>query len=378
MAFQQAGTEGMRLTSTGLGIGTSSPSSYATDARNLVIASSGNTGMTIRSGTTSTGVISFANAENSTSNNGIVSFNHNDLSLNFNIYGTGRSYRFQSAGTEVMRLDSSGNLGIGTTSITSGAGWTSRLVLADATAPALIVRGPNSQEGSVGVNNGVFIDSLGNTTGTNNNIIFRNTSTNSSFTANERARIDTSGNLLVGTTSSIGNNGVLQVKRTNAGACLYLETDSSSGTQNVVDIVNAANAAIGQMIRFWVNGYGVTQVGSISTTTSSTAYNTSSDYRLKNTVIPMTGALAKVALLKPVTYKWNNDGSYGEGFIAHELAEVVPDCVTGEKDAVDENGKIKPQGIDTSFLVATLTAAIQEQQTLITQLTARITALEGA
>jgi hypothetical protein len=74
----------------------------------------------------------------------------------------------------------------------------------------------------------------------------------------------------------------------------------------------------------------------------------------------MTGALAKVALLKPCTYKWNCDGSDGQGFIAHELAEVVPQCVTGAKDAVDVNGKPQYQGIDVSFLVTTLTAAIQE------------------
>ena len=101
-------------------------------------------------------------------------------------------------------------------------------------------------------------------------------------------------------------------------------------------------------------------VGAISTSGSSTTYSTSSDYRLKNTVAPMTGALAKVAQLKPVTYKWNADGSDGEGFIAHELAEVVPDAVTGAKDAVDADGNPVYQGIDTSFLVATLTAAIQE------------------
>jgi hypothetical protein len=91
----------------------------------------------------------------------------------------------------------------------------------------------------------------------------------------------------------------------------------------------------------------------------------------------MTGALARVAQLKPCTYKWKVDGSDGEGFIAHELQEVVPQCVTGEKDAVDAEGKPKYQGIDTSFLVATLTAAIQEQQALIESLTARITALES-
>ena len=74
----------------------------------------------------------------------------------------------------------------------------------------------------------------------------------------------------------------------------------------------------------------------------------------------MTGALAKVAALKPCTYKWKVDGSDGEGFIAHELAEVCPQAVTGEKDAVDSEGNPQYQGIDTSFLVATLTAAIQE------------------
>jgi hypothetical protein len=115
-------------------------------------------------------------------------------------------------------------------------------------------------------------------------------------------------------------------------------------------------------------------VGSITFTSTATAYNTSSDYRLKNTIAPITGALAKVALLKPVTYKWNVDDSDSQGFIAHELAEVVPECVTGEKDAVDANGNPKYQGIDTSFLVATLTAAIQEQQALIQSLKARLDA----
>ena len=91
----------------------------------------------------------------------------------------------------------------------------------------------------------------------------------------------------------------------------------------------------------------------------------------------MTGALEKVAALKPVTYKWNVDGSDGQGFIAHELDEVVPGCVSGEKDAVDAEGKPVHQGIDTSFLVATLTAAIQEQQSLIIQLQADVAALKS-
>jgi hypothetical protein len=120
-----------------------------------------------------------------------------------------------------------------------------------------------------------------------------------------------------------------------------------------------------------------TEVGSIVCTESATTYATSSDYRLKNTIEPMTGALAKVALLKPCTYKWNADGSDGEGFIAHELAEVCPQAVVGEKDAVDEDGNPKYQGIDTSFLVATLTAALQEAHGLIKSLETRISALEA-
>ena len=67
-----------------------------------------------------------------------------------------------------------------------------------------------------------------------------------------------------------------------------------------------------------------------------------------------------MAALKPCTYNWKADGSDGEGFIAHELAEVVPQCVTGEKDAVDAEGKPVYQGIDTSFLAGLYAAAIQE------------------
>jgi hypothetical protein len=171
----------------------------------------------------------------------------------------------------------------------------------------------------------------------------------------ERARIDSSGNFLFNKTSTAASG---------SGVCF--QTNDTSQFYRGGD---------GQAIQFFRSS---SQVGSISVTGTNTAFNTSSDYRLKHNVQPMTGALARVTALKPCTYKWNLDNSDGEGFIAHELAEVVPGCVTGEKDAVDEDGNIKPQGIDTSFLVATLTAAIQEQQALIASLTARIAALEGA
>jgi hypothetical protein len=184
-------------------------------------------------------------------------------------------------------------------------------------------------------------------------------------------RIDSSGNLLVGTTSVLGS-AKLAIKGTSSALAVQCDNGSSaisisntSGTSNYNAMVIYNNTAFG------------TIVGSINCSGSTTNFNTSSDYRLKENIKPMTGALEKVQALKPVTYKWKIDGSDGQGFIAHELQAVVPDCVTGEKDAVDADGKPVHQGIDTSFLVATLTKAIQEQQVLIESLTTRLTALEA-
>jgi hypothetical protein len=122
---------------------------------------------------------------------------------------------------------------------------------------------------------------------------------------------------------------------------------------------------------------GTNTRGTITTDGSTVSYNTSSDYRLKENVKPMIGALETLAKLKPVTYSWKENGSNGQGFIAHELQEVVPDAVTGEKDAVDKDGKPVYQGVDTSFLVATLTAAIQELSAKVDTLQAELNTLKG-
>ena len=111
-------------------------------------------------------------------------------------------------------------------------------------------------------------------------------------------------------------------------------------------------------------------VGTISVTTTATAYNTSSDYRLKENVHPMQNALATVAELKPVTYTWKADGSDGQGFIAHELQEVAPYAVTGEKDGE------QMQGVDYGKITPLLTAALQEALAKIEMLETRIAALE--
>lgn len=166
------------------------------------------------------------------------------------------------------------------------------------------------------------------------------------------------GDVLVGTATALSNAAKIQISA-GTGASITTETTGTSAT----DHVNFRNA----------NG----KVGTITTNGTATSYNTSSDYRLKDNVAPMIGALAKVAALKPVTYKWKSDGSNGQGFIAHELQEVVPDCVTGEKDAVDSDGNAQYQGVDTSFLVATLVASIQELKAIIDTQATRIAALES-
>jgi hypothetical protein len=141
----------------------------------------------------------------------------------------------------------------------------------------------------------------------------------------------------------------------------------------------------GTAIQFWTdNGSTRVAAGAITSSGSSTSYTSSSDYRLKDNIAPITGALNIISSLNPVTYTWKSDGSPGHGFIAHELQEVVPDAVVGEKDAVDSDGNIKPQGIDKSYLVSYLTAATQElsaKNTVLEQslasATARLDSLES-
>jgi len=271
---------------------------------------------------------------------------------------------FGTSNTERMRIDSSGNVGIGTG---SPAG---RLHVCDSTAVNGTIRLGSS---------GVYYSDIQNIYA---NDEFRLSSYGGSqkmtfyLNGSERMRITSDGAFLLGTTTQNGATGISFSNAADSaayGKSMYMNSPYS-GTRNAISFA-----------------YNSSGVGAIVTGTSSTSYNTSSDYRLKENVAPMTDALAKVSALKPVTYTWKLDGSSGQGFIAHELQTVVPDCVSGEKDAVktvnelDEDGNVigtkevpEYQGVDTSFLVATLTAAIQEQQALIENLTTRLAVLEGA
>jgi len=267
----------------------------------------------------------------------------------------------QSAGTTAITVDTSQNVGIGT-----------------ASPNALLHLSKNSGAADLRMSVGgtLYLNMYASASDTTFNnvaatpLIFETTNT-------ERMRIDSSGNLLVGTTTAVstftasGTSNVAYISQTTgAGYPLQLNAQSNAGSYYILN--------------FLKNGTGISNITSNGTTIS---YNTGSDYRLKNNIQPLTSALETVSKLKPVKWDWKEFWGEGssQGFVAHELQSVVPECVTGEKDAVetytDEDGneqtRPKYQGIDTSFLVATLTAAIQEQQALITQLQTQITALNA-
>jgi hypothetical protein len=209
----------------------------------------------------------------------------------------------------------------------------------------------------------------------------------------ELMRISSNGDVFL--TSTGGN-----VSSTVSG--IALRNPRTSGPINI----GSGNVTDSRDFVHFVNGNGT--VGSISTSGSATAYNTSSDYRLKENVTPITDALSRINQLKPSRFNFISESDKTvDGFLAHEVQEIIPEAINGEKDAMrdeefeltprvdevtDEDGNVITeavdavmetrsvpdyQGIDQSKIVPLLTAAIQEQQTIIEDLKSRIEKLEG-
>jgi len=266
--------------------------------------------------------------------------------------------------TQAMTLDASGNLGVGTTSpsarvhVVGGSAG-------NLNAPAVYIQNnrfltfQNSAGSAWGM--GIYADSSDNGwIGAVNNLTF-----NTGSGATERARIDSSGNLLVGTTSALG---------TAARLAILFDEQAAIGAT-----LRSSNATTGGSFMYFQNSAGA-NAGSISHTGStSVAYNTSSDYRLKEITGPVTGAKQFIMALQPKQGTWKADGSKFVGFLAHEFQEVSPTSVSGTKDAVDANGNPVYQSMQasTSEVMANLISLVQEQQAIIESLTTRITALEG-
>ncbi len=137
-----------------------------------------------------------------------------------------------------------------------------------------------------------------------------------------------------------------------------------------LSIVSTANPTSVTYVAFSTN-YS-SPYATISGNGTTITYGTSSDYRLKTNVTPLIDSTAKVKALKPCSYSWVKAPEIqSQGFLAHELAEIVPQAVVGEKDAVNADGSIKSQQVDLSYVIPLLTAALQEAF-------ARIEALEAA
>ena len=253
--------------------------------------------------------------------------------------------------TERLRVDSSGNVGIGTTSPDEKLDVEGNLRVestsSNGTYVAIRNGATNGRSYRIGSN---FVSGAGELA------IYDDT------VGAERMRIDSSGNILFGVTSApsgvVGGSGFIPL---------------SNGRSRL----DMASTTTGEStIQVFVNPNGT--VGSIVTNGSSTTYSTSSDYRLKENVDYDFTALDRVAQLKPARFNFIADEDKTvDGFIAHEVQDIVPEAVTGEKDAVDDEGNPEYQGIDQSKLVPLLTKAIQEQQTQIEALQSEINNLKG-
>jgi len=336
-------TQSMIIDSSGnVGIGSTAPTSDgAAIADNLVVKSTGSTGITITS----------PDANNATLNFGSAS--DNDYFGIQGFYNSGSPFgRFSTGGTERMRIDSSGNVGIGTTDI--GAKLSVRSAASSSITNVLDVGNAQNAAGTghgamirlhctTDENRGVAIASSSNTNyATDNDMLFY---TSTSSTMYERMRISSSGNLLVGTTSSVSNGSEGIELRGDFG---YFKTARNN------------TASVGHWLLYNSNG----NVGSVTTSGSATAYNTSSDERLKENIVD--APAGNIDAVRVRSFDWKVDGSHQTyGMVAQELVDVAPEAVTqGETD--DDMW-----AVDYSKLVPMMIKEIQD-------LKAEVAALKGA
>jgi hypothetical protein len=253
----------------------------------------------------------------------------NGTDINSTFLGASSLIAFKCNGTERMRIDSSGKVGIGTTSPSE------TLHMFKATYPIFKIES-TSYNGTLGIDTG------------NGNLVLNNVS-NAGLLFNtnntERMRIDSSGNLLVGTTL---------LAPTTGGIVLY--KDSTRGI-----VRSGTNTTAADAVSAWYNPNG--KVGQIVTSGSLTSYNTNSDQRLKENIADADDAGSKIDAIQVRKYDWKADGSHQDyGMIAQELVEVAPEAVTVPADSEEM------MGVDYSKLVPMMLKEIQSLRNRVAQL----------
>jgi hypothetical protein len=277
---------------------------------------------------------------------------------------------------ERMRIDSLGNMAVGATNPQA------RLEVRQDSSTAYDSSDDNAQKSGTSSicitnhngSNNTFSQLVFDTANSNQSIarivaIRTGTSSNDlafvvegSNTKREAMRIDSSGRLLVGTTTNLGAGG------------LTIRPNITEGSPQIA--FNRSSTTNTSFCQLFKNGG--TDVGSISYTNTATAFNTSSDYRLKENVVNLDGAITRVKQLQPKRFNFIiNAGATVDGFLAHEAQTVVPEAVTGTHNEVDDDGNAVMQGIDQSKLVPLLTAALQEAIAKIETLETKVAALEA-
>jgi hypothetical protein len=299
---------------------------------------------------------------------------HNTQNMLY-IDGGNAVMQFYTNNLERGRWDSSGRFLVGTSSASDaskfvvqgqvGANAGQMSIRRNAAGADAQTLGTLSFDDSSG-NEGARIQAIGDAAWTSGSdhptrLVFSTTADGAS-SPTERMRIPSSGGLLLNTTSRI-NDGL---------ATIGFQGSIQKGL--VLNDTDPANTR--QFIGFHISG--TTQIGFIANSNNTgVTYSTASDYRLKENVVPLTGAVDRLNQLQVHRFNFIADpDTTVDGFIAHEAQAVVPECVTGTKDEVDEEGNPVYQGIDQSKLVPLLTAALQEALAEIESLKARVTALE--
>ena len=368
LSFGTAATERMRIDSSGrVLIGTTTEGHSTAD--DLTVASSGHTGITIRSGSSNNGNIYFSDATTGNAElSGYIQYSHSNNSMLFGtaesnamLITSNKNISFNGSSAAACDIDIEGNqvdignpLGNG---VSNGINPTFR---------ALVVN-----------KNIVFSSMWGGDNQLHKHLQFSGGSNIFYVGTNdaEIARTNANG-LVVGSTSFDSNNSI--------GVRIFAHGAIHSTRDSEYAYVGRRSNSNGGMFLFRRDS---TDVGNISVTTSATSYNSGSDYRLKQDDTPLIDGLTRLKQLKPIKFKWKNDTSqFVDGFFAHEVSSIVPNAITGEKDAVyekdDELGHKKGdpiyQQIDHGKLVPLLVAALQEEIVKREELEARVAALEAA